>query len=405
VAMKYVGLQGDGMADEPIAELGGKTPLEYARTPNLDHMASRGILGLTRTIPRGLPPGSDVGTMSILGYDPARYHTGRSPIEAASMGVELGPDDVAFRCNLVTLEQVEGGVEVMRDFAAGHIPTAEAREIVEDLNRTLGGDGLEFHPGVSYRHLLVWRGGEHRMRTTPPHDLSDKPVGGAFPQGSGAAVLSSLMERSRGLLAEHPVCRARLARGERAPTSIWLWGQGKRPSLPRLRERFGIDGSVIAAVDLVNGLGVLAGLERISVPGATGFLDTNFRGKAEYGLRALAERDFLFLHVEAPDEGGHMGDAQKKVEAIENVDAKVVGPLLEGLRAAGGEWRLLVMPDHPTPCALKTHTDDPVPFVVYVSSDERKPRGLARGYNERDAREQGIFIPQAHTLLERLLRR
>jgi 2,3-bisphosphoglycerate-independent phosphoglycerate mutase len=243
------------------------------------------------------------------------------------------------------------------------------------------------------------------MRTTPPHDLSDKPVAGHFPDGPGADVLRDLMERSRHLLAEHPRCQARAARGERVPTSIWLWGQGKRPQVPTLRERFGVEGSVIAAVDLVNGLGVLAGLRRIAVPGATGFLDTNFRGKAEYGLRALEDRDFLFLHVEAPDEGGHMGDARKKVEAIENVDEKVIGPLLEGLRAAGGEWRMLVMPDHPTPCALKTHTDDPVPFVVYVSSDEQKPRGLSRGYSERDAREQGIFIPEAHTLLERLLRR
>jgi 2,3-bisphosphoglycerate-independent phosphoglycerate mutase len=218
-------------------------------------------------------------------------------------------------------------------------------------------------------------------------------------------VLRDLMERSRQFLAEHPRCQERLARGERVPTAIWLWGQGKRPEVPTLRDRFGLDGSVIAAVDLVNGLGVLAGLTRISVPGATGFLDTNFRGKAEYGLRALEERDFLFLHVEAPDEGGHMGDAQKKVEAIEHVDEQVVGPLLEGLRRCGDEWRMLVMPDHPTPCALKTHTDDPVPFVVYVSADEQKPRGLSRGYNERDAREHGIFIPEAHTLIERLLRR
>jgi 2,3-bisphosphoglycerate-independent phosphoglycerate mutase len=403
--MKYIVLQGDGMADEPIGDLGGKTPLDYARTPNLDHMASRGILGLTRTIPRGLPPGSDVGTMSILGYDPARYHTGRSPIEAASMGVELGPDDVAFRCNLVTLETPEGGVEIMRDFAAGHPPTAEAAELIHDLGRELGGEGLEFHPGVSYRHLLVWRNGEHRMRTTPPHDLTDKPVASHFPTGQGAEVLNDLIERSRRFLAEHRICRDKLARAERAPTAIWLWGQGKRPRLPTLHERYGIEGSVIAAVDLVNGLGVLAGLSRIAVPGATGFLDTNFRGKAEYGLRALEEREFLFLHVEAPDEGGHLGDAAKKVEAIESFDEKVVGPLLEGLRQASGEWRMLVMPDHPTPCALKTHTDDPVPFVVYVSGDEQKPRGLARGYNERDAREQGIFIPEAHTLLDRLLRR
>lgn len=403
--MKYVVLQGDGMADEPIAELGGKTPLEAARTPNLDRMASYGILGQTRTIPAGLPPGSDVGTMSVLGYDPRRYHTGRSPIEAASMGVELGPDDVAFRCNLVTLETPEGGVEVMRDFAGGHIPTEEAREIVLDLHREMGRDGLEFYPGVSYRHLLVWRGGQYGMRTTPPHDLSDKPVGNAFPQGADADTLCTLMERSRALLAAHPVCQARLARGERAPTAIWLWGQGKRPALPTFRERFGLAGSVIAAVDLVNGLGVLAGLERVAVPGATGFLDTNFRGKAEYGLRALDAREFLFLHVEAPDEGGHLGDPRKKVEAIENFDEKVVGTILEGLRAGSDEWRVLVMPDHPTPCALKTHTSDPVPFLVYVSSDERKARSAGRGYHERDAREQGIFIPDAHTILERLVRR
>ncbi|HJQ83818.1 MAG TPA: cofactor-independent phosphoglycerate mutase [Candidatus Binatia bacterium] len=403
--MKYLVLQGDGMADEPIAELGGKTPLEHARTPNLDHMASRGILGLTRTIPRGLPPGSDVGTMSVLGYDPARYHTGRSPIEAASMGVELGPEDVAFRCNLVTLETPGGGVEIMRDFAAGHPPTPEAAEIILDMNRALGREGLEFHPGVSYRHLLVWRKGQHGMRTTPPHDLSDKPVAGHFPEGAGAEVLRDLMERSRAFLAEHRLCRERLERGERTATSIWLWGQGTRPRVPTLHERYGIDGSVIAAVDLVNGLGVLAGLRRISVPGATGYLDTNFLGKAEYGLRALDDRDFLFLHVEAPDEGGHLGDPHKKVEAIENFDQKVVGPILEGLRQRTDEWRMMVLPDHPTPCALKTHTDDPVPFVVYVSGDEQKPRGLSRGYNERDAREQGIFIPEAHTLLDRLLRR
>jgi 2,3-bisphosphoglycerate-independent phosphoglycerate mutase len=402
--VKYVVLQGDGMADEPIAELGGKTPLEAARTPNLDHMAARGILGLTRTIPRGLPPGSDVGTMSVLGYDPARYHTGRSPIEAASMGVELGPDDIAFRCNLVTLETPAGGVEIMRDFAAGHPPTPEAAEIVLDMSRALGREGLEFHPGVSYRHLLVWRKGEGGMKTTPPHDLSDKPVAGHFPTGPGADVLNDLIERSRAFLAEHRLCRERLARGERAANAIWLWGQGKRPKVPTLRDRYGLDGSVIAAVDLVNGLGVLAGLRRISVPGATGYLDTNFLGKAEYGLRALDDRDFLFLHVEAPDEGGHLGDPQKKVEAIENFDQKVVGPILEGLRQRGGEWRMMALPDHPTPCALKTHTDDPVPFVVYVSSDEQKSRGLARGYNERDAREQGIFIPDAHTLLDRLLR-
>jgi 2,3-bisphosphoglycerate-independent phosphoglycerate mutase len=403
--MKYVVLQGDGMADEPIADLGQKTPLEYANTPHLDHMASRGILGLTRTIPPGLPAGSDVGTLSVLGYDPARYHTGPSSIEAAGMGVALGPDDVAFCLNLVTLETPEGGGEErMRDFAGGHPPAAEGRAILGDLARELGRDGLEFHAGVGYRHLLVWRHGEAGIRTTPPHDLADKPVAGGLPEGAGAEVLRELTARSRAILAAHPVCQARRARGEGAPTAIWLWGQGKRPQLEPFAERHGIEGSVVAAVDLVNGLGVLAGLRRVEVPGATGYLDTNFRGKAEYGLRALAERDFLFLHVEAADEGGHMGDARKKVEAIENFDDKVVGPVLEGLRQLGGGWRVMVLPDHPTPCALKTHTADPVPFVVYVSADEEKPRGLPRCYHERDAREQGIFIPEAHTLLDRLLR-
>src|SRR5437762_11440934 len=238
--MKYVVLVPDGCADEPLPELEGRTPLEAAAMPALARLAARAEVGRAAVIPEGLPPGSDVGNMAILGYDPARFHTGRAPIEAASMGVELGPDDVAFRCNLVTLETPEGGTEIMRDFAAGHPPTEEAAEIVRDLGRTLGREGLEFHPGVSYRHLLVWRGGEGGMRTKPPHDLSDKPVAGHFPEGPGADVLRDLMERSRPFLATHPLCQARAARGERVPTAIWLWGQGKRPQVPTLRERFGI---------------------------------------------------------------------------------------------------------------------------------------------------------------------
>jgi 2,3-bisphosphoglycerate-independent phosphoglycerate mutase len=398
-------IEAAGMADEPVQALGGKTPLEVARTPHLDAMASRGILGLTRTIPRGLPPGGDVGTLSVLGYDPERYHTGRAPLEAASIGPTLGADDVAFRCNLVTLETAEGGVETMRDFAAGHLPTAEAREIVLDLQRALGREGIEFHAGVSYAHLLVWRLGEVRMHTTPPHELTDQPVAGALPSGPGAEVLRDLMERSRAVLAAHPICQARLARAERAPNAVWLWGQGRRTVLPTLRERFGVEGSVIAGVDLANGVGMLAGLERVRVPTATGFLDTDFRGKAAAGLRALESRALLFLHVAAADEAGHMGDPHRKVEALERLDADVVGPLLEGLRALGDDWRALVLSDHPTTCAQKAHTAEPVPFVVYVAADERKTRGLARTYTERDARDQGIFIPQAHTLLERLLRR
>jgi 2,3-bisphosphoglycerate-independent phosphoglycerate mutase len=403
--MKVVVLQAGGMADEPIVELGGKTPLEYARTPHLDQMAARGILGQTRTISRGLPPGSDVGTLASLGYDPTRHRGSAAAFEAAGLGVELGPDDVAFRCNLVTLEPGEDGAPVMRDFAAGHPPTAEAAALVADLGRALAQDGLELHAGLSYRHLLVWRCGEAGMRTVPPHDLADKPVAPALPEGPGAEVLRDLMTRAEAVLAEHPTCIAKRARGERAPSGIWLWGQGRRVTLPSLGERFGTDGAVVAAVDLVNGIGTLAGLARVRVPGATGFFDTDYRGKAAAGLQALAERGFLFLHVEAADEGGHMGDPQRKVEVAERFDAEVVGPLLEGLRQTGDEWRVLVLPDHATPCTQRRHTDDPVPFLVYVSADEHKTRTVARGYGERDAREQGIFIPEAHTLLERLFRR
>jgi 2,3-bisphosphoglycerate-independent phosphoglycerate mutase len=401
--MKYIVVQGDGMADRPIPELGGKTPLEAAQTPNMSRMASRGILGMTPTIPDGLPPGSDVGTMSVLGYDPTVYHTGRSPIEAASMGVDLAPDDVAFRCNLVTVEPADDGA-IMADFTAGHIGTDEAAELVRALGAALGGDGIEFHAGVSYRHLMVWRGGREDLTTTPPHDITGQAIAERLPSGDGADRVRELMERSRTVLHEHPVNAARQARGERPATQIWLWGQGRRPQLPTLKERFGLDGAVIAAVDLVNGLGVLAGLDRIHVPGATGFLDTDYEAKAQYGLRALGDHNFLFIHVEAPDEAGHMGDVAEKVKAIEAIDELVIGKLIEGL-AQYGDWRLLVMPDHATPCALKTHSSEAVPFAVMSSTDHEKPKGQSRRYTEADARDHGIFIPEAFTVIERFLRR
>jgi 2,3-bisphosphoglycerate-independent phosphoglycerate mutase len=403
--MKCVVIQGDGMADEPLAELGGKTPLDHGRTPHLDHLASRGIFGLTRTIPRGLPPASEVGTLSVLGYDPTRHRCGGAALEAVSLGVGLGAEDVAFRANLVTLEAGEDGAELLRDFAGGHPSAAEARAMVADLQAAVGGGEFEFHATSSYRHLLVWRGGESRLRTVSPHDLADKPIARALPEGPRAEALRDLMARARAVLSTHPACAEKRARGERVPTAIWPWGPARRAALPTVPQRFAIEGSVVAGVDLACGLGMLAGLERVTVPGATGFFDTNYLGKAEGGLRALEERDFLFLHVEAPDEGGHMGDVQRKVEAIENLDAQVVGPLLEGLRRMGGEWRILVMPDHATPCATRTNSAEPVPFVVYVSADDAKARGVARGYSERDGRDYGIFIPEAHTLLERLVRR
>jgi 2,3-bisphosphoglycerate-independent phosphoglycerate mutase len=397
--MKYVILQGDGMADYPIDELGGKTPLEAAATPHMDWLASHGTFGLAHTIPEGFPPGSDVGNMSILGYDPARYHTGRSPLEAASMGVSLGPRDIAFRCNLVTLRGTADNA-AMEDFTAGHIATDEAAEIIRDLERELAGDGVEFYPGVSYRHLLVWRDGKESMATTPPHDITDREVGTYLPKGEGSELLRSLMERSRTILAGHPVNRAREKKGVKKATSIWLWGQGRAPDMPAIKERFGIRGGVISAVDLINGLGVYAGLERIQVPGITGFIDTNYKGKGEYGLRALETMDLIFIHVEAPDEAGHMGDLEKKIKAIEDFDEKVVGTVLKGM-TAWAEWRLLLLPDHPTPVALKTHVSDPVPFALFSSVEKKRPTGF--GFNESDARKSGVVVKEAFRLIEGLI--
>jgi 2,3-bisphosphoglycerate-independent phosphoglycerate mutase len=397
--MKYIILQGDGMADWPLENYGGRTPLEIADTPNMDRLASRGVFGLAHTIPKGFPPGSDVGNMSILGYDPALYHTGRAPLEAASVGIELSPKDIAFRCNLVTIGE-KNGAEFMQDFTAGHITSAEAAEIIGDLNRELAGDGVEFYPGVSYRNLMVWRAGKEKMETTPPHDITDKEIKSYMPAGDGGERLLDLMRRSREILARHPVNRKREQKGERRANSMWLWGQGRAPALPSLKDRFGIDGAVISAVDIINGLGVYAGLERIKVPGATGFFDTNYVGKGEYGVAALVGKDLVFIHVEAPDEAGHMGDAEKKIEAIENFDKKVVGTVLRKLDGRR-DWRLLLLPDHPTPIALKTHVAEPVPFILYSAEDSREEKPL--GYNERCAAKTGVVADRAFELIDALI--
>ncbi|HEU4345439.1 MAG TPA: cofactor-independent phosphoglycerate mutase [Candidatus Binatia bacterium] len=397
--MKYIILQGDGMADYPLAALGGKTPLEAAATPNMDWLASRGVFGIAHVIPEGFPPGSDVGNMSIMGYDPGVYHTGRSPLEAASMGVVLGPNDVAFRCNLVTLGGTVGE-RSMEDFTAGHITTQEAAEIIRDIAAKLAGNGIEFFAGVSYRHLMVWRDGEEKMKTTPPHDITDQKIAPYLPSGPGAERLLALMEAAKPMLAEHPVNKKRQAAGHRSATSLWLWGQGRAPALPPLTKRFGITGGVISAVDIINGLGVYAGLERIYVPGITGFLDTNYQGKGEYGVRSLEKNDLVFIHVEATDEAGHMGDVEKKIQAIEDFDEKVVGTVLKGM-AHRKDWRVLLMPDHPTAIALKTHVADPVPFVLYSATEARHNRAV--GYNETDARKTGIVAKQAFRLMEALI--
>jgi 2,3-bisphosphoglycerate-independent phosphoglycerate mutase len=397
--VKYIVLQGDGMADYPLEALGGKTPLEAARTPHMDWLAARGVFGLAHVIPDGFPPGSDIGNMSIMGYDPAVYHTGRSPLEAASMGVALAPRDIAFRCNLVSLSGSDAGT-CMDDFTAGHISSAEAKELMDDIGRHLGGGGIEFFAGVSYRHLMVWRDGEEQMATTPPHDITGQRVAAHLPSGNGAERLLQLMDDSRAVLAGHPVNRKRAAQGQREATSIWLWGQGRAPRLPRLTERFGIKGGVISAVDIIHGLGVYAGLERIEVPGITGFLDTNYRGKGEYGLRSLEKNDFVFIHVEAIDEAGHMGDVQAKIQALEDFDEKVVGTVLAGMQQRK-DWRVLLMPDHPTAIALKTHVAEPVPFVLY-SPIEPRDNGTV-GYNEKDAAQTGIVAKEAFRLMEALI--
>jgi 2,3-bisphosphoglycerate-independent phosphoglycerate mutase len=403
--MKYVIIHGDGMADWACDELGGKTPLEAARKPNMDLLASRGTLGLVATIPDGMPSGSDVGTMTMMGYDPRRYHTGRAPIEAASQGIAMGPGDVVFRMNLVSLKPTNDcAAQVMNDFTAGHITSEEAERIVADLRRELAGDGIELFNGVSYRHLVIWRNGTAGTVLTPPHDITGKEVTSHLPKGEGADRLRDLMKRAAAILADHPVNRSRRERGLAEANSIWFWGQGTRPAVPTLSARFGLEGSVISAVDLVNGIGRLAGLVPIKVPGATGFLDTDYAAKGRYGLQALRERDFLLLHIEAPDEAGHMGRADLKTEAIQRIDELILGPMTKGL-AAMGDFAILLMPDHATPSKLKTHSPEPVPFALMTSADFQHSDRSARRYTESEGAKTGIRFDDGYRLIEALLGR
>lgn len=396
--MKYVILIGDGMGDYPLAELGGRTPLEAAATPNLDALARQGEVGLARTIPAGMEPGSDIANLAIMGYDPARYHTGRAPLEAAALGVSLAPDEVAFRCNLVTLRAEPGGL-YMEDYAAGHITSDEARELILALEDALGQNGRHFYPGVSYRHLLVWNKGEPGWKTYPPHDHSGQEVGKLFQSEGPAAPLWALIRASWPILQEHGLNRRRRAQGKRPANSIWLWGQGRSPALPTLKERFGLTGAVICAVDLIRGIGLYAGLTPIRVPGATGYLDTNYEGKVHAALKALQDQDLVFIHVEAPDEAGHKGELTLKIQAIEDFDARVVGPLLVGLKTMG-DHRVLVMCDHLTPIAVRTHTSEAVPFVLF---DSRHPGNNSRAYSEAAAKASGLLLEHGADLLPRLV--
>ncbi len=407
---KHVIIVGDGMADYPLEALGGRTPLMAAKTPYLDWMAEQGEMGIVKTVPDGFSPGSEIANLSIFGYDPNRYYTGRGPLEAASMGIALEPHDLAFRCNLVTLRG-EGNRLVMEDFSAGHITDKEATQIILDLNRELGSDEIQFYPGVSYRHLMVWKEGAARfpgleaLGLTPPHDITDREVSTylpereGLPEDGGNKVLD-LMAESQRILEGHPANLARRAKGLRPANSVWLWGQGKSPRMVTLKERFGIEGYIISAVNLLKGIGILAGLEVLEVPGATGYFDTNYDGKAQYALDGLRKKDFVYVHVEAPDEAGHMGDVRLKIEAIEAFDEKIVGTILRGMKEFES-YRILVLPDHPTPIFLKTHAADPVPYVIYSSGGGSE--GRRKTFDEVSARESAIFIERGFELIERFL--
>jgi 2,3-bisphosphoglycerate-independent phosphoglycerate mutase len=354
--MKFVVILGDGMADLPLAALQGRTPLQWANKPHMDRIARLGRNGLALTVPEGFPPGSDVANLSVAGYEPQKYYTGRAPLEAAAMGVPLAEGDTAFRCNFVTIEN-----GIMLDYSAGHITSEEGRELIKALKPLMPGHRL--YAGVSYRNLLVLKAGA-RAICTPPHDISDQPVQGHLPRGEEAMQLLELMDAAQPILARHPVNLKRVAAGRKPANAIWLWGQGPAPAMPSFPELYGLRGAMISAVDLLKGIGVYAGLEVINVPGATGTIDTNYEGKVHAALEALRRLDFVYLHIEAPDEAGHEGDLELKVRAIELFDQLAVGPLIEGLKSVGEDWRVLLMPDHATPISIKTHSSDPVPFAI-----------------------------------------
>lgn len=399
--MKYVILQGDGMPDHRLHELQNKTPLEIAETPNLDYIAKRAVsFGTVKTIPESLPPGSDVGNLTVLGYDPLIYYTGRSPLEAASIGVKLGENDVALRCNLVTLRS-ENGSEIMDDYSAGHISDDDAKELIKTISEKLGEQNIKFYPGVSYRHLVVWTGGNKDIRTTPPHDISGKEISPHFPNGEGSGKLVELIERSKEILNDHPVNKKRISEGKSPATSIWLWGQGTAPSMPSFKELYGIEGSVISAVDLVKGIGHYAKMKVIDVPGATGYLDTNYEGKVEYALNSLEEVDLTMIHIESTDETGHVGKADLKIQAIEDFDKRVVGPVLEGIKRYN-DYRILVMSDHPTPIDIRTHVNEPVPFAIF-SSENLDIKNDSYVYTEDSASHSGVFVDPGWKLVGMML--
>ena len=398
--MKYIVVLMDGAADTPVPELNGKTPLEAAHKPHIDALAAMGELGMVTTVPKNLPPGSDVANLAVFGYDPQQYYTGRSPLEAASMGVPLKLTDTTFRANLVTLSDEENYADkTMVDYSSDEISTEEAHQLIQAVNDVLKTDSYEFFGGISYRHLMVWHDKENNFTLTPPHDISDQVVGEYLPKNE---TILQLMQKSYEILKDHPVNQARVAKGLHPANSLWIWGNGTKPNLDTYQARFGIKGAVISAVDLIKGIGYCAELEVIDVPGATGTVHTNFDGKAQAAIDALKNgADFVYIHLEGADEAGHRREIENKVKSIELIDSKIVAPVLDYLKESGEDYHMLVMPDHPTPLAIKTHTSDPIPYILFCSEAPLEKK--ERIYSEATARETGIYQPLGHLLIQKLL--
>ena len=398
--MKYVIVLGDGMADRPIEELGGMTPLEYARTPQMDALAAAGEIGMVHTIPEGMSPGSDTANLSVLGYDPKIYYSGRSPLEALSIGVDMKPTDVSLRCNIVTLSEEEENYEDKKilDHSSGEISTEEAAILIEAVKKELETDCYKLYVGTSYRHLLIWDQGKV-MDLTPPHDVLGRTIGQYLPQDS---VLREMMKKSYEILVNHPINIERKKKGLNPANSCWFWGAGTRPSLSSFEEKTGLKGAMISAVDLLKGIAVGASMKSITVEGANGGLNTNYEGKAQAAVDALTKEncDFVYVHLEAPDQMAHQGSVERKVQAIEYLDARVIAPIKSGLEQAGAEFRMLVMPDHPTPIALRTHTGDSVPYLLY---DSTKIQKNSWKYNEKEAGQSGHCIDRGCEMIDYLI--
>jgi len=392
---KFIVLVADGMADYPIEELGMRTPLEAARTPNMDFIAKNGSLGQAKTIPDKMTPASDVANLSILGYDPKKYYSGRGPLEAANLGIELEDDDVAFRCNLITATG-----DTLLDYSAGHIKSTEAEKLIKFLDQKLGTNKMRFYPGMSYRHLLLVKSGTelglHNLKCLPPHDIAGQSISKNLPKGDNADLIIKLMQDSREILDNHEINHVRLDLKENPANMIWLWGQGKKPDMPKFKDKFGLSGSVISAVDLIKGLGRILGLEVINVPGATGYYDTDYLAKAKAAIKSLKKNDFVFVHVEAPDEAGHNGDLREKLTAIERFDQLVVGPLLEYCKTKDN-FRIMVLPDHATPIALRTHTAETIPFEIYGKDI---PAQNFLNYSEKEAQKSELYFENGYQLME-----